>query len=658
MASAGNLPLTAPARNEPGRILIVDDDPDFAEALQESLMAAAYAVETAGNIRRALEIQKNFEPEVALIDLRLGAANGADLIVMLKQQRASLVCVMMTAYAEIDSAIEALRSGADDYLRKPLAQAELFTTLERGFAKLRLIHEKQAAESALRENREMLEAVLDAALVGINAKDVNSRYLFMNSYQAQAYNLRPQEVEGRLPGELVDRDYGAYIQSLDRQVVDSGEPLPLFEEEIEDAEGVLRSWLTNKVPLKDEAGRVYSVVSVSLDVTERKAMERQLRQAQKMEAVGHLTGGVAHDFNNLLGVILGSLDLLAHNVADDDHQLSLIKRAIHAAERGADLTHRLLAFSRRQPLKPEVTDLNRHIVTMGDLLGRALGETIEIDTVLAADAWPANLDQGGLETALINLAVNARDAMPDGGRLTIETANVRLDRDHGDVVPGHYAVVTVSDTGCGIAPRVIDQVFEPFFTTKEIGQGSGLGLSLVYGFMKQSGGHASIYSELDLGTTVKLYFPRASAAAETPLEAAVERSVPGAAGELILVVEDDPDLRTLAVNMVTSLGYRVVAAEDGKSALAVLAQTPGIDLLFTDVVLPRGMNGVTLAQQATARQPGLKVLYASGYTANAAKWNDLAGADANLLSKPYRKAVLARRLRDLLDGIGKTGATP
>ncbi len=388
---------------------------------------------------------------------------------------------------------------------------------------------------------------------------------------------------------------------------------------------------------------------VSHDITERKVMERVLRQTQKMEAVGQLTGGVAHDFNNLLAVIMGNAELLSVQLGEDNPKIQAV---IRAATRGAELTQRLLAFSRKQMLQPQAIELNALVGGMIDLLGRTLGETIEIKTSSALGLWQPEVDPGQLESALLNLAINARDAMSEGGTLVIETGNASLDeafaRNHSDVTPGDYVMLAVSDSGSGMSPEVLEHVFEPFFTTKEVGQGSGLGLSMVYGFTKQSGGHVTIYSEEGRGTTVKLYLPRAEAAARCE-EASHDQGVPQGRDEVILVIEDDRDVRALAVRMLEDLDYRVIDVPDAVAAHEALADGNPVDLVLSDVVLPGGTSGPEFAEQARTTYPDLKIIFISGYPAEAAKRNGFLGPGNVLLNKPFQRLQLAKALRDALD---------
>ncbi len=377
----------------------------------------------------------------------------------------------------------------------------------------------------------------------------------------------------------------------------------------------------------------------------------KLRQSQKMEAVGQLTGGVAHDFNNLLTVIIGNSELVADGVKDRPALRKMVETTVKAAERGAELTSRLLAFSRRQALDPKPSDVNRQIAGMDSMLRRTLGEHIEIEMVGGGGLWKALVDPGQLENAILNLCLNARDAMPKGGRLTIETANARLDSAYAasqsEVEPGQYVMIAVSDTGAGMDAATLERAFEPFFTTKDVGKGSGLGLSMVYGFVKQSRGHVRIYSEPGHGTTVKLYLPRADSDEAAGAEAASTVDAPRGSGR-ILLVEDDELVRENAAEQLRSLGYDVVAAGSGREALAVLENGEAFDLLFTDVVMPGGMNGRELAERALLLRPGLPVLYTSGYTENAIVHHGRLDRGVDLLAKPYRRQDLAAKVSAVL----------
>jgi len=388
-------------------------------------------------------------------------------------------------------------------------------------------------------------------------------------------------------------------------------------------------------------------------IERRERAETALRQAQKMEAIGQLTGGIAHDFNNLLQVIIGNLEVLQRRgVADSDDSKRMLSAAARNAERAAVLTQRLLAFSRRQPLDLKPIDVNKLVTGMSDLFHRALGETIRLETVLSPNLWRVAADGNQLENALLNLVVNARDAMPQGGRLTIETANTYLDEPYAhanELRAGQYVSVAVSDTGAGMSADVLDKVFEPFFTTKGVGKGSGLGLSQVYGLMKQSEGHVKIYSEVAQGTTVKLYLPRLVSKEDSQPIVPEARTAPrGSIDRIILVVEDDDDVRAHAVAMLRELGYGVLEAVDGASALAILDSQPVVHLLFTDVGLPNGMNGRQLADEALRHRPRLRVLFTTGYARNAIVHQGRLDAGVELITKPFTFAALADKVHRII----------
>jgi signal transduction histidine kinase len=403
--------------------------------------------------------------------------------------------------------------------------------------------------------------------------------------------------------------------------------------------------------LEEEVRQRRSAEAMVKRFQEIEATEALVRQAQKMEAIGQLTGGVAHDFNNILTVITGTIEILSDAVKDRPQLAQITDMISAAAARGADLTRHLLAFARRQPLQPRNTDVNALVIDAARLLRPTLGEQIEIESMLAHDSATALIDPSQLSTAILNLALNARDAMPDGGKLTLETKNVVLDENYAsanpEVIPGNYVMIAVSDSGEGIPADLLDKVFEPFFTTKEVGKGAGLGLSMVYGFVKQSNGHVKIYSEPGHGTTAKLYLPQAAGAAEAlPDEAGtgvVERG-----DETILIVEDDALVREYVVTQIGRLGYATLTASKAAEALAIIDGPERIDLLFTDVIMPGGMNGRQLAIEARKRRPGLKVLYTSGYTENAIVHHGRLDAGVLLLTKPYISSDLARMIRAAL----------
>jgi len=436
-----------------------------------------------------------------------------------------------------------------------------------------------------------------------------------------------------------------------RESAETLQPLRIEVRKIVRPSGEVRWWQVNSMPTKLSDGSV-QFDGIALDVTERRAAEEQLKQALKMEAIGHLTGGIAHDFNNLLTVILGSADELSESETSGRPR-QLLDNIISATHKASELTARLLAFARKQPLEPRGVNINRFVSELKPLLQRTLGENIDIEMHLQPDLWNAYVDAHQVEAAALNLAINARDAMENGGHLTIDTSNAVIGEaqaiQYGDVEPGAYVSLSVSDDGCGMPPDVLNRAIEPFFTTKGVGKGTGLGLSMVHGFAKQSGGHMTIYSELGNGTTVRLYFPQIGAAAEKDESAvAGPREVPRGR-ETILVVEDNPAVRQTAADMLRGLGYIVLEAADGSEALDIAKGDKKIDVLFTDVIMPGGMTGPTVARELRAQRPGLRVLYTSRYSENAFVHQGKLDDGVELLQKPYRRQALAQKMRAILD---------
>jgi PAS domain S-box-containing protein len=403
-------------------------------------------------------------------------------------------------------------------------------------------------------------------------------------------------------------------------------------------------------PVFDTTGAVIAIVPEAMDLTEQRAVEAQLRQSQKMQAIGHLTGGVAHDFNNLLQVISGNLHLISRFAAGNAPVEQRVANALAAVQRGAKLAGELLAFSRRQALEPKVVNVSRLAASMEDMLHRALGENIEVQTLVADPAWNTFIDPAQIENAVLNLALNARDAMLGSGKLTVGVGNACVDAanaaEHPAVVPGEYVILAVSDTGSGMTPEVLAQAFEPFFSTKPVGSGTGLGLSMVYGFVKQSGGHIRIHSEVGRGTTVKLYLPRTRQVEDT--SAALDDGPVIGGTETVLVAEDDEGVRATVLEMLSELGYRVLTANDAASARTVLESGVPVDLLFTDVVMPGPLKSPELAHRARELLPNIAVLFTSGYSESAIVHGGRLDAGVDLLPKPYTRDALARKLRHVL----------
>jgi PAS domain S-box-containing protein len=506
-------------------------------------------------------------------------------------------------------------------------------------AKLRGILESAVTAIVTIDERGLIESINPATerLFGYGARELVGENVKM---------LMPEPYHGEHDGYIAN-----YVATGDRKIIGIGRevsgrrkdgttfPLHLSVSEFE-ADG--RRYFTGMIHDISDRRHVEEALRES---------ERRLAQSQKMEAVGQLTGGIAHDFNNLLLVITGNLELLEPQLSTDD-QRSLLKEAQDAVALGSKLTDQLLTFARRRHMDAHVIQPNELVVNIADMLRRALGEHITLSTSLARDAWPTRADPDQFQSAIVNMAVNSRDAMPKGGKLVIETRNIVLDADHSDyqseLQPGEYVQLSISDTGIGMEAAVRDRVFEPFFTTKEKGRGTGLGLAMVYGFVKQSGGHVTIYSEPRHGTTINLYFPRSDAGAANAIDTQQAADAGGPARETILVVEDDPRVRQLTIKRLKLIGYEVIEASDGPTALELLKREDPVDLVFTDLIMPGGLSGRDVALRARELKPGIKVLLTSGYAEELVRGDDLQRAGLKVLRKPYQQAELVAALREVL----------
>jgi len=492
-------------------------------------------------------------------------------------------------------------------------------------------------------------AQIDQARDSIVVRGLDGRVQFWNKGAERMYGWSAAEASGQPLEELLHADPTKLRQATET-VLSSGEWTGEVTHQHRDGHAITVDdhWTL----LRDDVGRPKSILTIETDITKQRVMEARLRQSQHLEAIGQLTGGVAHDFNNLLTVILGNAEMLTDKLRSNPDLRKLAEMNVSAASRGAELTNRLLAFARRQALDPKAVDANRLLVGMHELLRRTFPANMEFKQVQGADLWLALIDPGQLEDALLNLCLNARDAMPNGGTLTIETTNASIDEEYstqqGDVDAGQYVLITVTDSGIGIEPKILGRVFDPFFTTKEFGKGTGLGLSMVYGFVKQSRGHIKIYSEVGHGTAVKMYLPRASRVDDASEDSAPEPLVDFRGREKILLVEDDEDVRNYAKDQLVDLGYHVFSMKNGGDALECLRQVPDMDLLFTDVVMPGGIGGRELAEHARKLRPGLKVLYTSGYTENSIVHQGRLDKGVQLLNKPYRRIELAQKIRAVL----------
>jgi PAS domain S-box-containing protein len=503
--------------------------------------------------------------------------------------------------------------------------------------------------TALRQSEERFNAFMDATPVIAWVKDEHGRYQYMNRACTRVFGMGDRSWLGRSDFDLSSPEHAEAWCRNDRAVLAANRPVEALEEVIA-PDGQALVLQSIRFPFRGVDGE-RCVGGAAIDITHQKRAETQLRQAQKMEAVGQLTGGIAHDFNNLLAVIIGNLDYVTDKMPANDVSRPPIDESLTAALRGAELTRQLLAFSRQRPLQAKLLEVAPLVEELAKLMRRTLGEAITVKVSIQDGLWSANTDPSMLESALMNLAVNARDAMPDGGALLMQAENCEIDADYSSLNPelqtGDYIRLSVSDTGTGMPPEVLARAFDPFFTTKPVGKGTGLGLSMVHGFAKQSGGAVTVYSEVGHGTKVSLYLPRAEPAERVAGEAPSAILVSGT-GEKILVVEDNAAVLKLAQRQLVELGYQVITATDGPSALTALLGDPEIDLLFTDVVMPGGMSGTDLVREARRHRPDLRVLYASGFPRDAGRQFDGKVTDL-LLSKPYRRVDLAHKIREVLN---------
>ena len=506
------------------------------------------------------------------------------------------------------------------------------------------------SETALRESEQLLRLVSDNMPALIAYVDAERRFRFVNETCAKWYNMPRDRIMGMQVGEILGHRLKVHSGRWERLL--QGEKQK-FEDNIAYEDGVERDVEVNLIPHFDDKGEVMGGFIMSLDLTARKAAERQLRQSQRMEAVGQLTGGLAHDFNNLLMVMLGNIEFAATKLDSSDEIVALLEKALGAGRRGAELTQRLLAFARQQPLRAEVVSVNDLVNGMTDLFKRSLGETVKIRTELTANVWPAMVDRGLLENALLNVVLNARDAMPEGGLITIQSGNATITEEmaaaQSEFEAGDFVRLVVRDTGAGMTSETRAQAFEPFFTTKDVGQGSGLGLSMAYGFAKQSGGFVAIESEVGKGSAVELYLPRAQLDQIVPEPSHESPLNHEDGGKTILVVEDEADVREMTVAMLRSLGYETLEAPDARRATEILAQSPNIALVLSDIVLGGGRSGVDLAREIRDSGRDLKILLMTGYPRDDVISETFQDRDVGLILKPFMKAQLARKLRQILD---------
>jgi signal transduction histidine kinase len=596
-------------------VLIAEDSPTQAARLMAALEDQGFEVVCASEGAKALKLFSAGDFDLVLSDVVMPGMTGYELCRAIKNDRdkAHVPVVLLTSLSDPMDVIRGLECGADNFVRKPYDAGDLIARIERILASVR----------ARRDDP--LSAGLDIVFLG-------NRFS-IKSDRAQILDL---------------------LISIFEETIRSNRELELARSDLIAANAKLANHAEQLETRVRERTIELGTANDSLraEMTARQNMEKQLVHAQKMEAIGTLTGGIAHDFNNLLGVVIGNLDLMQPMIEPLENGAALRDDALDAALRGAELTRRLLAFARRQPLNPERIDVNQLVGETAKLLQRVLGEAVEIALELEPEIWPVVVDPAQLESSLMNLATNARDAMPNGGKLRVVTRNRTLDADyvaeHPDVAPGDYAMIAVADTGHGMPPDILARVFEPFFTTKENFKGTGLGLAMVFGFMKQSAGHINVYSEVGAGTVFRLYIPCAATCAAEVRVVSTEPTAEGQ-GETVLAVEDNAAMRRVATRQLRALNYRVIEAESAATALEILGREK-VDLVLSDIIMPGGMSGAELARTIATRWPNVRILLTSGFAAPLLLSELEPVGRARVLSKPYRRNDLARELREALGG--------
>ncbi|SFV04819.1 PAS domain S-box-containing protein [Methylobacterium sp. 174MFSha1.1] len=618
-----------------GTILAVDDEPDILVAL-EDLFEDEYRVLTTSRPAEALAlIAAEPDIDVILSDQRMPGLTG-DALLAQAREISDAQAILLTGYADISAVVSALnRGGITGYITKPWDPALLRNAVRSAYDRHRLARE-------LATERALLRGLLDHSGDAIAFKDTEGRFLRLNARMAERLGApSPDACLGRTEAEILGAEAGE-AEAADRAAIESGAPTEMAAASGPEA---APTWSqVTRVPIRDPAGAIVHLAVIARDITEQRLLETRLRQADKMQALGTLAGGVAHDFNNLLTAILGSLELALPKVAGDARLSRLMTNATQAAQRGAALTKRLLTFSHRRDLQARTVDLNAVIRGMDDLLGRSLGGFVQVERDLSDDLWPARVDPDQLELAILNLCINGRDAMPEGGVVALSTRNETI-RDSTDpnLKDGDYAVIAIRDTGTGIPPEILGRVFEPFFTTKGVGQGTGLGLAMVFGLVQQSGGTIRIDSAVGHGTTVLLYLPRSREAVEAA-PAAQAAPAPAPRRARVLVVDDDPQVRHVTASFLNGFGYDEAEVPSGEAALERLA-AERFDIVVADLAMP-GMSGLDLAGAVRQRFPALPFLLVTGH-AEAAH----IPADFSVLEKPFLSADLAARVASLLDPI-------
>ena len=630
------------------RVLLLEDDANDGQLIAHELgrLTPPPQIERVTGEASFLAALKDFAPDVILSDHNLPAFDGRRALEQTRAILPDIPFILVTGSLNEETAVSYLKAGATDYILKD-------RLVRLGPAILEAL-ERARERQALRRHERLVREIIDANPSLIFVKDWEGRFVLVNQATAEIYGTTVDGLVGKTDADFnPNAEEVAHFLRDDREVMASGRPKFVPEEPVTNPHTKQTRWFqTIKLPLRLPGEEAVTMLGVATEITERKLLEEQLLQSQKMEAVGQLAGGVAHDFNNILTAIVGYADLLAAEVGQNSQQREDIEEIRKAARRAAALTRQLLSFSRKQVLEPRIVDVNGVVLNLDKMLRSLMSENIALKTEFAEDLDAARVDPNQLEQVIMNLAINARDAMPDGGTLTIETANATLDEDyaakHVAVIPGDYVMLAVTDTGCGMTEATKARIFEPFFTTKPAGRGTGLGLSTVYGIVKQSSGNIWLYSEPNKGTTFKIYLPAVDALPED-----IGKAAPVEAGRhgsgTVLVVEDDEQLRRLTHRALAAQGYEVLEADRGRSALDIARRHKGaIDLLVTDLVMP-DTNGPKLAETLRAARPGLRVLFMSGYPEGAIVHHGMLEPGVAYLAKPFTTEAITRKIREVLE---------
>lgn len=632
----------------PKTIMIVDDDEALTDNLGDILSDEGYQLFTAATCAEALSMADKQHPQVALLDLKLPDDSGINLLATLKSRHPDCICTLMTAFADVDSVVTALEKGAFHYLQKPVRPVELINLLERIFETIEIREEKRWAEEKLKESEKRFRTIFESTQDAIFLKNSDLKYTLVNPVMEKLYGIKADGFFGRSDEEIFGDEIGAQTKKTELRVL-QGEIIE--EEELRWLGGTKKTFHSIRVPLSSGSGKITGLCGFGRDLTATKQLEAQLLQAQKMEAIGILAGGISHDFNNLLQAILGYSQMLLMGRSSDSPDFHKLREIEKAAKRATNLTKQLLTFGRKLEINPRPVDVNQVIKQIEELLKRTIPKMIDIELSLTDPILTVNADPGQLEQVLLNIGVNARDAMPEGGRLIFETTiadpgqsfrRVNLNNDRGQ-----FVLISISDTGQGMDEDILEHIFEPFFTTKKPGQGTGLGLAMAYGIVKNHRGHLSCYSTPGTGTTFKIYLPCINA---TALQEALppDEPIETGNGETILVIDDELFLRELAKDMLTKNGYAVLTADCGEEGLALYRQhRNAIALILLDLIMP-GMGGKQCLGEILSIDPEAKILISSGYSIDDPNKDALLTQAKGYIQKPYNFREMLHVMRQVI----------